>query len=848
MSDKGLDAHGSGAAEARRLTPDADGRFTWGNGVVTMVFDAGADHPVSLGGLSGRGMAVAGPHAGGWTAQRDPRPIVEVLASGTGSNDNRLTLVTTVAGSKLRFAGARATGPASVDDGAPVGGTEPYRLEITQFAPYDQLRPAGRPLDSADPAAARRLAEAADPAVSGSGSGSANATSNGRAGNDYAVNAHDCGDCADTPAPADGLTDGLTVVSVFEAFPGLSAVRAYTVLRSPKPLPVEAVSSLSLTLPLDANGATVDSSRLYWGDNAWAVENDWHCAPLRDTAVRERNQRINPGESSSRFALSSASTWSTGSHQPAGIVEALADGSADAASTAGRASGSPVFSVMWQIEHNGAWEWEVGENDPGLHVTAFGPEYQDHQWFTSLGKGNDFTSVPVLFAVAAGDWQHAVGEMTLQRRALRRAKAAELGRLPQFERSQGLVVYNDYMNTLFGDPRLDKELPLIEGAAKAGADVFCIDAGWYDSTDGGWWDMVGEWEPSTNRFGKAGLAGVARVIREHGMGLGLWLEPEVIGVKSPLAASLPDDAFFTRHGVRVCDSGRYLLDFRSPAAREHVSRTVDRLVDEFGVEFFKFDYNTIPGTGTDHDAESVGGGLLDHCRAYLDWLDDVRRRHPDVMIENCGSGAMRADCAQLSRLDLQSTSDQCDPLIYAAIAAGAGLTILPEQQGNWGYAQQEMDDETAVLTLASGVLGRLYLSGFINRMNDTRLALVRDAIALHRRVLVEQERLVPWWPAGLPDFTGDWLTAGLRPVDGADASADASADVAYVTVWRRDGLPYVDLNVPAGRTVKQIFPAPSAFGHAPQARPWSVERVDEQTVRLIVSDDSRPSARIFAVR
>nr|WP_238548397.1 glycoside hydrolase family 36 protein [Bifidobacterium biavatii] len=827
-----------------------------------MVFDTGADHPVRLVGLSGRGMSSTGScgeedsraAVDDWTAQRDPRPIVEVLASGTGSNDNRLTLVTTVAGSKLRFVGARETVPTADPvigaAGVSANAIEPYRLEITQFAPYDQLRPAGRPLDSADPAAARRLAKAAAASeVSSTADPAADTTTSAHDGN-----VHDCSDCG----------DGLTVISVFEAFPGLSAVRAHTVLRSPKPLPIEAVSSLSLTLPLDANGATADSSRLYWGDSAWAVENDWHCAPLHDTVVRERNQRINPGESSSRFALSSTSTWSTGSHQPAGIVEAF---------EAGRESGEPAFSVMWQIEHNGAWEWEVGENDPGLHVTAFGPEYVDHQWYTALGEGHDFTSVPVSFAIAAGDWQRAAGEMTLQRRALRRAKAVELGRLPQFERSQGLVVYNDYMNTLFGDPRLDKELPLIEGAAKAGADVFCIDAGWYDSTDGGWWDMVGEWEPSTNRFGAAGLAGVAHVIREHGMGLGLWLEPEVIGVKSPLAASLPDDAFFTRHGVRVCDSGRYLLDFRSPAAREHVTRTVDRLIDEFGVEFFKFDYNTIPGAGTDRDAESVGGGLLAHCRAYLDWLDDVRRRHPDVMIENCGSGAMRADYAQLSRLDLQSTSDQCDPLIYAAIAAGAGLTILPEQQGNWGYAQQEMDDETAVLTLASGVLGRLYLSGFINRMNDTRLALVRDAVSLHRRVLAEQERLVPWWPAGLPDFTGDWLVAGLRSVDDADTSVDAASDdvasnaanvgvnasggidavrsgdgTAYVTVWRRDGLPYVDLNVPAGRTVKQIFPSPAAFGHAPQARPWSVERVDDRTVRLIVSDDSRPSARIFAVR
>ncbi|MDE5641314.1 MAG: hypothetical protein K2I40_06410, partial [Bifidobacterium castoris] len=41
---------------AGRLIPDASGRFVWGNGVVTMVFEASDDAPVRLVGLSGRGM------------------------------------------------------------------------------------------------------------------------------------------------------------------------------------------------------------------------------------------------------------------------------------------------------------------------------------------------------------------------------------------------------------------------------------------------------------------------------------------------------------------------------------------------------------------------------------------------------------------------------------------------------------------------------------------------------------------------------------------------------------------------------------------------------------------------
>lgn len=90
------------------------------------------------------------------------------------------------------------------------------------------------------------------------------------------------------------------------------------------------------------------------------------------------------------------------------------------------------------------------------------------------------------------------------------------------------------------------------------------------------------------------------------MKAGLWLEPEVIGVRSPLAKMLPDSAFFCRHGSRIADQGRYHLDFRSPVTRAHATVTVDRLIDEFNVKFFKFDYNTTPGTGTDVDTDSVG--------------------------------------------------------------------------------------------------------------------------------------------------------------------------------------------------------------------------------------------------
>src|SRR5919202_1233446 len=192
---------------------------------------------------------------------------------------------------------------------------------------------------------------------------------------------------------------------------------------------------------------------------------------------------------------------------------------------------------------------------------------------------------------------------------------------------------------------------------------------------------------------------------------GLWLEPEAVGVRSPLAAKLPSEAFFRRAGVRHVEQDRFHLDLRHPDAVAHLDSVVDRLVDDHGVGYFKLDYNINPGPGTELDGESAGAGLLGHNRAHLAWLERVLDRHPRVLLENCSSGGRRMDSAMLSRLQLQSTSDQQDPVRYPPIAAAAPLSVLPEQAASWAYPQPDMSPEEIAFTLCTGLAGRAFLSG-----------------------------------------------------------------------------------------------------------------------------------------
>jgi alpha-galactosidase len=478
------------------------------------------------------------------------------------------------------------------------------------------------------------------------------------------------------------------------------------------------------------------------------------------------------------------------------------------------------------VEHNGAWRWDLVEGAGGLTLTLSGPTDADHQWLAILARGETFCSVPVTIAIGAG-WQAAVAELTRYRRLTRR-------RHPDNERLT--LIYNDYMNTLMGDPTTERLLPLVDAAAQAGAEAFCIDAGWYDSSRqgfAGWWDSVGEWQPSTARF-PDGIGEVLDRIRGYGLIPGLWLEPEVVGVRSPMAERLPDEAFFCRRGRRVAEAGRYHLDLRHPAARAHLDATVDRLIGELGIGYFKLDYNINPGPGTDVGGATPGAGLLGHNRAHLDWLDALLDRHPQLIIENCSSGAMRSDFALLSRLALQSTSDQQDVARYVPIAVAAPMLMLPEQAASWAYPNAAMGREEIIASLSLGLLGRLYLSGHLPSLSEDQRALVHEAARVHRELRGSIRSLLPRWPLGLPGWEDRWSVLALT-----------GFPVTLLTIFHR-GVGSAETAVPLPWLIGQ--PTRMELLFPPEAGDWKLEWDATAAILDVRAPDGPVSARTVVIR
>ena len=205
---------------------------------------------------------------------------------------------------------------------------------------------------------------------------------------------------------------------------------------------------------------------LMWAENDWLAENRWQVRALRE-ALPDLNRGVHEHDSRGWFGFTSAGSWSSGRYLPMGAAVNRRTGHA----------------WVWQIEHNGGWHWQVGEHtgrDASAHngdgptdayLALLGPTDAEHHWRLVLRPGESFETVPVAVALSNEGFEAAMARLTDYRRAIRRPHQ-DHRRLP--------VIFNDYLNTLMGDPTTERLMPLITAAASAGAEYFCIDSGWYN--------------------------------------------------------------------------------------------------------------------------------------------------------------------------------------------------------------------------------------------------------------------------------------------------------------------------------------------------------------------------------
>ncbi len=128
-----------------------------------------------------------------------------------------------------------------------------------------------------------------------------------------------------------------------------------------------------------------------------------------------------------------------------------------------------------------------------------------------------------------------------------------------------------------------------------------------------------------------------------------------------------------------------------------------------------------PGRGV------AGRGLRQQILGVYRFFGKIRARLPDLVIENCSSGGQRLEPSLLALTAMSSFSDAHETPEIPLIAANLHRLILPRQNQIWAVLHRSDSDRRLIYSLAATFLGRMCLSGEIDKLEAGQLALVREA-------------------------------------------------------------------------------------------------------------------------
>lgn len=225
---------------------------------------------------------------------------------------------------------------------------------------------------------------------------------------------------------------------------------------------------------------------------------------------------------------------------------------------------------------------------------------------------------------------------------------------------------------------LDRLRHLADVAADVGVERFVLDDGWFRGRRGDTAGL-GDWHVDPAVW-PDGLHPLVNHVRALGMQVGLWVEPEMVNLDSDLARDHPDWLLAPAGRTPRPWRHQHVLDLGRAEVRQHLVERLSALVQEYGLDFLKWDHNRDVHEGV-HGATGAPGVRGQTLGAYA-VLDELRSRHPHLEIESCASGGARVDLGILERTDRVWASDTNDALERQAIQRWTGQLLPPELVGS----------------------------------------------------------------------------------------------------------------------------------------------------------------------
>lgn len=365
--------------------------------------------------------------------------------------------------------------------------------------------------------------------------------------------------------------------------------------------------------------------------------------------------------------------------------------------------------------------------------------------YTRVAAGDSFQT-PVVFLGAFAGGLDAAGNI------LRHWVSQVLQNPADYARANvPLLVNNSWGSGMAIDE--DRARGMIDDAARLGFEMFHLDAGWFRG--------VGDWYSNPVKF-PHGVNAIADYAHQRGLKFGLWVDWTQAGTDAePGALNVHDPNvrdWLTRDVSQDWKPEEFkgvTIDIGDPPARAWCAREIERLVDSFHLDMLEHDgYLVAEGClRSDHphaacDPAQVGPAPLEigscstdvsyHAtQAYYGLYEDLRRRHPGLLLEACNDGGRIVDFGTAAHADYFSITDSYDPLSNRRAFYDASH-LLPASMLEC-YVERTPTPQLAnfLCALRSGMMG------WCTVMQDTRTWTPEQHAAAQQAFALYKERLRP---------------------------------------------------------------------------------------------------------
>jgi hypothetical protein len=318
-----------------------------------------------------------------------------------------------------------------------------------------------------------------------------------------------------------------------------------------------------------------------------------------------------------------------------------------------------------------------------------------------------------------------------------------------------LLVNNSWGSGMAVDEALAHRM--IEQSSQLGLEMFHLDAGWFR--------QVGDWQADLRKFPR-GIASVADFAHQHGLKFGLWLDWTQAGTSSEPGALNVYDPTIKDWLIADAPAGwkhsepfkGITIDLGVPAAKLWAQRELERVVSDYHLDMLEHDgYLVAQGSSRAHHPAAPpdpatlkiyqdsgflwveGSNSTDvsyHAtRAYYAIYEQLRQRHPDLLLEVCNDGGRMVDFGSAAHADYMSVTDTYDPLANRRAFYDASYVLPPAMLESYVASFPAPHIENFRYALRSGMLGWFSLMLDAGQWTAQQRAAAQREFAFYKTVL-----------------------------------------------------------------------------------------------------------------